>query len=99
MLADIKSQHKYDFGKVIEKGISNINLSDISDSYALGLHLYKDHGINIPQSFDNYYSFSVLEHCTPRMIDLKEHFWIQKCKSMYPRGLNLSSPFGIPMLN
>ena len=26
MLADRKSEHKYDFGKIIEKGISNINL-------------------------------------------------------------------------
>jgi hypothetical protein len=99
MIAKRKSKHKSDFKKVIEKGILNISVDDNLDSYALGLHLYKDHGLHDPESFDNCYSFSVLEHCTPGMLDLKEHFWIQKCKTITPMGLNLSSPFGIPMLH
>ena len=73
------------------------NVDDL-DSYALGIHLYKDHGLIDITSFDRCYDFYVLEHCTPRSLDLKEHLWIQKCKTLTPKGLNLSSPFGIPLL-
>ena len=97
-LAERKAQHKSDFGKVIVKGSSNVAINDTNDSHALGLHLYTEHNLDLTESFDNSYSFAIFEHCTPKMIDLREHFWIQKCKTLSPQGLNLSSPFGIPLL-
>ena len=98
MISLRKSKHKSDFGQILKKGTSIIDSDGNADPYALGLHLHKDHGLTDINSFDEYYNFCVLEHCTPRMLDVKEHMWIQKCKTLTPLGLNLSSPFSIPLL-
>ena len=69
------------------------------DRYSLAIHLDRDHGIRSVQGLDDYYEFTILEKCTPKSIDLKEHTWIQRMKSLTPFGLNLSSPLGFPLVN
>ena len=68
------------------------------DDYALGLHLYLQHGLRDPEGFNRGYEFTVLERCNPRNIDLKEHLWIQRLKCIKQYGLNSYDPFGFPTL-
>ena len=71
----------------------------LDDEYSLGIHLYNDHQITDIKGFDTYYKFTLLENCSPRNLAIKEHLWIQKLRSLYPFGLNLVSPFGLPLLD
>ena len=70
---------------------------DVDDDYALGLHLYMQHGSREREEFNEGYAFTVLERCNPRNIDLKEHLWIQRMKCLKPYGLNSHDPFGLPI--
>ena len=68
------------------------------DQYSLAVHLHRDHDIVLESGLDDYFTFTLLEKCTLKSIDLKEHLWIQKLKSLQPFGLNLNSPLGFPVL-
>ena len=72
-----------------------IELDD--DDHLLGLHLYFQHGVRVQSGFDESYKFTILENCSPRSIDLKEHIWIHRLHTLKPHGLNSHDPFGIPM--
>lgn len=76
------------------------NISDLSDKdqYTLATHLNDTHKIRILNGLDSHYKFTILEKCAPRSLDVKEHLWIQKLKTMAPFGLNLSNPLGFSML-
>ena len=71
---------------------------DTNDRYSLAVHLHQEHNIVSVSGLDDYYTFTILEKCTPKSIDIREHFWIQKMKSLSPFGLNLNSPLGFPIL-
>ena len=75
-----------------------MNINDLDDDYALGVHLHESHNITDVNGFDNNFKFTILENCNPRDLPIKEHLWIQKLRTVYPHGLNLSSPFGLPLL-
>ena len=75
-----------------------MNVSDLDDEYTLGIHLHDTHNITDPKAFDNHFIFTILENCNPRDLPVKEHLWIHKMRSLYPHGLNLNSPFGLPLL-
>ena len=71
----------------------------LDDEYSLGIHLYNEHQLIDRKGFDNTFKFTVLENCSPRNLDEREHSWIQKLRCLYPHGLNLISPFGLPLLD
>ena len=83
--------------KQVANGVA-MNIGDLDDEYSLGIHLHDVHGITDADGFDNNFRFTILENCNPRDIEKKEHIWIQKLRSLYPHGLNLNSPFGLPLL-
>ena len=68
------------------------------DDHALGLHLYFQHGQRDTKGFNGSFSFTVLELCNPQNLDLKEHLWIQRLKTVKPYGLNSHDPFGFPFI-
>ena len=68
------------------------------DNFTLGMHLYNAHKLTTKEQFDEAYELYVLEVCSPRILDVKEHMWIHKLKALSPKGLNLTNTFGLPQL-
>ena len=98
--------HKSGFKKVLDT-VANENsdpsaldiLIDDSDSYTLGIHLYKEHNCTTSNDFNKVYRVFILDQCSPSTMDVKEHKFIHLLKSLQPTGLNKSNPFNIPLLN
>ena len=70
----------------------------LADRYSLAMHLYNDHKIDTPNGFQSSYRFTILEKCAPVDLDVKEHLWLQRLRTLFPKGLNLYSPLGFPLL-
>ena len=68
------------------------------DDHLLGQHIFFDHGMRYKDSFDTAFSFTILETVSPIDMDVKEHIWVQKLRTIVPLGLNSHDPFGIPLL-
>ena len=68
------------------------------DKYTLASHLDVVHQIKSMTGLDDNYKFTILEKCSPRSLDVKEHRWIQKLSSLVPFGLNMNSPLGFPLI-
>ena len=91
--------HRTDMKKYMDNpGILNVN-SDVSEKerYSLATHLHNEHNKVSQNGLDDHYNFTILEKCTPKSLDLKEHLWVQKLKSLSPFGINLNSPLGFPL--
>jgi hypothetical protein len=69
-----------------------------NDDFALGSHLYHEHGCRDRSDFNKVYKISILEICSPKVIDMKEHLYIHRLNSLNPNGLNISNPLSIPVL-
>ena len=63
----------------------------------LGTHIY-EHGFRNEHDFGKIYKVCVLEICSPKVIEVKEHKYIHRLNSLNPNGLNVSNPFSIPLL-
>ena len=68
------------------------------DRHLLGLHLFFEHGLREKGGFNASFKFTVLENCSPNDIDLKEHLWIHRLRTIKPYGINSHDPFGISLL-
>ena len=66
--------------------------------YIPGMHLYTNHNKRDFGDFNKHYELTILEKCSPSTLDVKEHFWIQKLRTLNPLGLNSVDPFGLPLL-
>ena len=88
-------QKKYSQNQNIVNDNSSI---EEKDNYSLATHLHKEHGIIGCTSLDDNYFFTILETYPLKSLDVKEHLWIQKMKTVTPHGINLKSPLGLPLL-
>ena len=88
--------HRSDFRRYCANPKVLDNTIDL-DRYAIGIHLKKEHGLSDAKYFDQYIKVTILENCTPKDLAVKEHLWIQKAKSLFPGGMNLNSPYGLPL--
>ena len=73
--------------------------NDDDDIYSLGIHLCSEHGCTNETDFNKYYRVLILETVSPKQMEVKEHLWIHKTKSLWPLGINRSNPFSIPLLS
>ena len=97
-MADRTSGHRSKFYEILRKN-GEIGEVENKDEYVPGLHLFNDHNLRQQDDFDKSYELTILEKCTPASIDVKEHFWIQKMRTLAPFGLNSVDPYGIPLLS
>ncbi len=92
--------HRSSYKEVLKKAETNTleEIDATSDEYALGLHLYLDHGLTDPTAFDTHVKFGILDVVNPNDIIKKEFRWMHKVNSFQPLGINVEYPFGIPFL-
>ena len=87
-------EHRQAFFKVIEGG----NIDNTKDDFSLGLHLYNNHGINERKRFDKAYTIAIVEYASSYKLEIAEHKYIHKYRTVRPNGINTQNPFGIPFL-
>ena len=69
------------------------------DDYAMGIHLMQDHGLCDKVDFEKTFNIALIDICSPKNIEKKEHLYIHLLNTIRPMGLNSQNPFGIPLLN
>ena len=98
MIASRMCGHREKFYELVRQN-GELDEDADKDEYVPGMHLYKDHGLRNFEDFNNSYEVTILEKCTPSSLDVKEHFWIQKLRTLSPFGLNSVDPYGLPLLH
>lgn len=89
-------EHRRHFYRMIENPPSDD--VELSDEFALAKHIY-DHGFRDKNDFGFNYSVCLLEICSPKILDVKEHRYIHITNSLSPFGLNVSNPLSVPLLH
>ena len=94
------NQHRWCFENFVKKhGQVTLKTEKDKDKYALGMHLYNDHNFTNEHQFNNAFTVHILEVTQPRIIDVREHMWIHKLKTLDPVGINVACTFGIPLIS
>ena len=88
-------EHRRHFYQIVDNKPFHLD----NDDFALGSHLYNDHGCRDKTDFNKYYKLCILEICSPRVLEIKEHKYIHMLNSLSPIGINISNPFSIPILH
>ena len=73
-------------------------LRDDCDNYSLGAHLVEDHNLTNRADFDLSYTVFILKNSSPRSLEVDEHLFIQKLRTLRPYGINKCDPFSMPLL-
>ena len=76
---------------------TRLHLED--DDFSPGLHLVEEHGASELTDFNEMYKVFIIDVCSPKLLDVKEHNYIHELKTLKPFGINSVSPFSIPLLN
>ena len=90
-------RHFYEMLKDINAFLSN-DLYRSDENYSLGFHLIENHNLCDKFDFAKTYEVFILDTCSPFILEVQEHKYIQLLKSLKPHGLNAVDPFGIPIL-
>ena len=69
------------------------DFDEYSDEYALGLHLFSDHNLKNRDDFYKNYTVALIDFCSPKILDVKEHKFIHILNTSKLHGLNLNNPF------
>ena len=86
-------EHRRAFYKILEGG----TYDPLNDEFSLGDHL-REHNFNHKDDFNKYYRVYILDICSPKSLEAREHIFIHKLNTLRPKGLNATNPFGIPIL-
>ena len=95
------SEHRSKFYKLLSDPsirFSDDFLSEESDVYSLGNHLIEHHFLSDKADFGATYEVFILINSSPSNLEVNEHKFIQKLRTLKPHGINSCDPFGIPLL-
>ena len=87
-------EHRRNFYRILEGSKYDV----YSDEHCLGVHLF-EHGCRNKLDFCRNFRVCILEVCSPKVLDVKEHKYIHMLNTLAPRGINISNPFDIPLLH
>ena len=93
-------EHRRGFYKLL-KDLNVIlanNLHRDDDEYSPGFHLIDDHQAWSVDAFNEVYRVFIVDVCSPKSLEIKEHKYIHELKTLKPFGINTVSPFSIPIL-
>ena len=90
--------HRGLFYRVLAGNIeeNSTNDSNFNNDLSLSYHLYKAHNVDQRAGFNNFFKFTIFQHCSPGSLDAAEHKMIHKLQLLEPKGINSNNPFGIP---
>ena len=71
-----------------KRGNQGQGLIDFDDENVLGAHLFSVHNLRDKSHFNDSFHFDILCSTSPDNIRMKEQFFINKLKTLYPFGLN-----------
>ena len=86
-------EHRRAFVHVIQGN----DYDPLDNEFSLGIHLM-EHGLRKAEDFAKHYKVCIIDICSPRMLEVKEHKFIHSLKALRPSGINVSNPFNIPLL-
>ena len=72
-------------------------IDPLNDDYSMGIHL-TNHGFSKREDFDQNFNLCILEICSPKNLEVKEHMYIHELNTVRPNGINTCNPFGIRVL-
>ena len=98
MVSNRLSGHRNKFFEFIRLNGKIDDIDSDKEEYIPGMHLYNCHNLRNYEDFNRNLTVSILEKCNPSDLDVKEHLWIQKLRTLNPLGLNSVDPFGLPLL-
>ena len=84
------SEHRQKFYQILK----GTKIDPFDDNFSLGIHL-SEHKLCNPSDFNDTYRVCIVDNCSPRVIDIKEHKFIHILNTLRPNGLNVSNPFSI----
>ena len=101
-LRDRTTDHRNKFYKLLDN--PNLKLCDTyrdddNDTFSLGEHLITDHQCDKRSDLKKYYTVFILMNSSPTSLEVNEHKFIHKLKTIKPFGINSNDPFGIPLLD
>ena len=94
-------EHRRYFYKILQD-LNNIlanNLHRDEEDFSPAFHLIDDHNLIEKSDFAKSYRVFLLDSVSPKVLELTEHRYIHKLKTLKPFGINTQNPFSIPLLN
>ena len=78
--------------------LSDDFLNDENDLYSLGIHVIEDHNLTDRSDFGKTFEVFIGMNSSPSNLEVNEHKFIQKLKTIRPYGINSCDPFGMCLL-
>ena len=69
------------------------------DDYSIGLHLFHEHHLSNRFDFKNFLKVCIVDICSPKLLEFKEHKYIHLLKTLRPLGMNTVNPFGLRLFH
>ena len=94
-------EHRRKYYKLVQDpdSVFNAKLHLEDDDFSPGLHLVEEHGASKLTDFNELYRVFIIDICSPKFLELREHKYIHELKTLKPFGINSVSPFSIPLLS
>ena len=91
-------EHRRKFYQLIQNpGVQPDNTED--DEFSPGLHIVEHHQASTNAAFNEIYRVFIVDCCSPKTLEVREHKYIHELKTLKPFGINSVSPFSMPVLD